>query len=513
MYKVIKEYMLESKLCFGATVILIALTCAFQIGASLALVQLINSIIVTDINSFIFYLLLDILCWVISILANYLEELVSNKVLLKANLKVLSRYSRSVIKEDKHDLSKFINELKLIDEHVFTSVFNLILLYLNIGLSFLTLCYFNWFIAITAIVFYLLMTYLPNLFNNFLNKSVEKFKVANTDFTNGLLDQLNGLSVYKLFYKLDMYQSRVNQLSLKYENNKYVYKKNQALVDMILAYINLIGQFGNLIVAYILVIYGYVSTGVIFAVGNLSGMFYNSIGTLASVKADLNAHSSLLPTTNMVITSSESMNLNVSTISINDLSYSYNDKTISYPDYVFNSKDKYLISGVNGSGKSTLLKVLIGQLKGYHGELKINDKVYSYDDTSKPTIGYISNHDYLFNDSIMNNLCLDDHFDIEQIKHVIHICELDDLIADKGLDYVLEDNGSNVSAGQKMKLIIARCLLRHCSFLFVDEGLESLDTSSYANLKDLLLNKLEVGVILVDHHSNKDTYSGTVYSI
>ena len=72
-----------------------------------------------------------------------------------------------------------------------------------------------------------------------------------------------------------------------------------------------------------------------------------------------------------------------------------------------------------------------------------------------------------------------------------------------GLDTMLEENGSNISGGQRQRLSIARALLREPGVLVLDEATSALDTMAERKLQDAL-KRFAPGmtVIMVAHRLN-----------
>ena len=70
--------------------------------------------------------------------------------------------------------------------------------------------------------------------------------------------------------------------------------------------------------------------------------------------------------------------------------------------------DIFYICGESGSGKSTIVNLVCGLLKQTSGKIKLNN--YSLDNFNTSNflskISYVSQDNFLFNDSIFNNLRL-----------------------------------------------------------------------------------------------------------
>ncbi|MBQ9011549.1 MAG: peptidase domain-containing ABC transporter [Bacilli bacterium] len=162
---------------------------------------------------------------------------------------------------------------------------------------------------------------------------------------------------------------------------------------------------------------------------------------------------------------------------------------------------KVLLTGSSGSGKSTLLKVLKGYYP-YEGKIFVGSAPLE----KVNNIIYTSHKDILFTGTIKDNLTIKDN---KGLKKNIYICKLDELInsLDLGLNFLIEENGINLSSGQKQRISLARAL-RKFDILLIDEGLNSLnqqlERSVLINLFKAYKNKT---IIVVSHHlDNKDLF-------
>ena len=136
--------------------------------------------------------------------------------------------------------------------------------------------------------------------------------------------------------------------------------------------------------------------------------------------------------------------------------------------------DKLFITGDSGCGKSTMMKLLLNYLQPSGGNIyidNINIKDLSLE-FLRSNITYISQNEYLYNDSIINNLkivdCSED--DIEMVNKIVG---LDKIVSD--LSFVIEENGKNLSGGERKKIIIARALLHFKEVIIFDEAFNEID--------------------------------------
>jgi ATP-binding cassette subfamily B protein len=139
------------------------------------------------------------------------------------------------------------------------------------------------------------------------------------------------------------------------------------------------------------------------------------------------------------------------------------------------------IVGDSGSGKSTLLKLLLRLYQPSHGEILIggmnigNVSLKQWRDK----VGAVMQDGKIFNDTIMNNIVLDDeHTDYDRLKKAVSAANIAAEIEQLPLGYstVMGEMGRGLSGGQKQRILIARALYKDPDYLFFDEATNSLDT-------------------------------------
>ena len=168
-------------------------------------------------------------------------------------------------------------------------------------------------------------------------------------------------------------------------------------------------------------------------------------------------------------------------IKINNICYSYNniDYIIKNINLEIPYKSKYLIYGKSGLGKSTIIKILLKYLGDYKGNIKIdnNDLKNISRESIQDSFTYVSQNNYITNDTIKNNIIYDRDIDDQDYKKIIDICNLNTLIESKYLkdNFVIEDNGFNISGGERQKIILARSLLKDSNYIILDEALSEVD--------------------------------------
>lgn len=165
-----------------------------------------------------------------------------------------------------------------------------------------------------------------------------------------------------------------------------------------------------------------------------------------------------------------------------------------------------VIFGESGSGKSTVLDLLLGVRSPSGGEIILSDVKRRGNEAIYESIRFavVSQRTYLFHGSVIENVCYgSDNVDRDRVIEIMSSLKLDDFCADggKGLEYIVYDNGSNISGGEAQRLVLARALYREPDVLILDEFTSALDRSTEtAVLAALNLVRHEMIIVAVSHN-------------
>ena len=95
-------------------------------------------------------------------------------------------------------------------------------------------------------------------------------------------------------------------------------------------------------------------------------------------------------------------------------------------------------------------------------------------------VGYMPQEINLIDDNIANNIALGknkDEIDYDSIDDISKILNFDEFLIErlKDKDFIIGENGQNLSGGQRQKIVLARTLYGNPSIIIMDEPTNSLD--------------------------------------
>lgn len=171
-------------------------------------------------------------------------------------------------------------------------------------------------------------------------------------------------------------------------------------------------------------------------------------------------------------------------------------------------KDTFVaLVGESGSGKSTLAKLLVNYYQAKQGDIQIDQKnIVSIENKSlRKNIGYVSQKNFFFSGSIIENLLLgnDKHITMDEIIWACKNAEIHDFIEElpQGYQTTLEADGDNFSGGQLQRLALARLYIKNPEVFILDEVTSALDSTTENKIINNLHSVSKKGktVIIISH--------------
>ena len=153
------------------------------------------------------------------------------------------------------------------------------------------------------------------------------------------------------------------------------------------------------------------------------------------------------------------------------------------------------IIGGTGSSKSTLVQLIPRLYDVSEGSVLVGGRdVREYDiETLRDAVAVVLQKNTLFSGTIKDNLQWGklDATD-EEMEEACRLAQADGFIREfpDGYDTYIEQDGNNVSGGQKQRLCIARALMKHPKILILDDSTSAVDTATDARIRQAFREKI-----------------------
>ena len=208
-------------------------------------------------------------------------------------------------------------------------------------------------------------------------------------------------------------------------------------------------------------------------------------------------------------------------LAVNGLSFSYDGQTQVLSEIRMHAEKGEIIGivGESGCGKSTFLKLLLRFWQKDGGEIAYNGTDIDRVDTDSllKNVTMVSQVTYLFDGTIEDNLRIAKQDATQaQIENACRMASVHDLILSlpDGYKTKVGAMGSNLSAGEKQRIGLARAFLRGSGLILLDEPTSNVDSINEGIiLKALKAQKHKRSIILVSHRESTMAIADRVYRV
>lgn len=178
-------------------------------------------------------------------------------------------------------------------------------------------------------------------------------------------------------------------------------------------------------------------------------------------------------------------NILVKEIVIENLTYRYPNTNVDILQKVnltIKKGQSIGIVGQSGAGKTTLIDLILGLLKPSEGFILVDGMdIQNNMSTWRKNLGYVPQHIYLIDDTILKNVALgiiDKDIDEEKVWAALETAQMKSFVENlpNQLNTTVGQGGILLSGGQRQRIGIARALYHDPKVLILDEATSALDT-------------------------------------
>ena len=168
-------------------------------------------------------------------------------------------------------------------------------------------------------------------------------------------------------------------------------------------------------------------------------------------------------------------------------------------------KEKIGVVGRTGSGKSSLCLSIFRLIEADSGKIIIDNIDISKIglEMLRKNLTIIPQEPTLIEGNLRENIDPTNSYTDEEINNIIKEVGLDDFMFDKNLEYIITDNGSNLSIGEKQLICIARALLKRSKIIVMDEATANVDFKTETVLQNSINQGMKNCTVITIAHRIK----------
>lgn len=432
-------------------------------------------------------------------------------------------YCEYITKDYGERLSLYVNDIDTVLELNFKKPLQIVSNITIAIFTFISLIRIHYSMVIVSTFFIFVMIFTPKIFQKKLSEYIVKNQEQKEVFLSKMREYLQGFQTFLENDTFSLFLKKSRKSSYEYAKFNVKAEIFAGFMSTVLTFINFISIIVSLFVLSYFILTKNVKVGSLLSIFSLIPNFGSSIMQIFSDKAFLNSGNTLYNEKfnefdenfeeknfykNIFLNNNVCevnlfnecrKNFEISKIELKDIEVNFDKVNIKFPkSLIFEKGKKYAIIGESGSGKSTLLKVLLGEIKDYSGKILINGKeeklnLFKY-------VSYVNQQVFLLNDTLKCNIDMENKLSKKELNNIISLMKLNNMDS----NYVIKDNGRNLSGGQRQKIAIARAVARNKNIFILDEACANIDIETSKYIESLILNKENDTVIFITHHLNEE---------
>lgn len=435
--------------------------------------------------------------FILSLFTKTILQFINNKIIINLNKKLSKELNNDYIRKlfylpyqffknkSSSEIMTRMNDLKLFLDILLSIITTSLSNILLILISLILLIIINYKLFLIYLIELILYTLIILINKNKIKNTSEELMINEEKYNKSLNDNICSYEINK---NLNLINNLLIFNQIKYSSyikTKSTYQNIQNKETILKDFISNLSYISFIFLSIIFINKNILSLGNFILFSSIIVYFIDPIKSILDLSESIDYIKNIYKRINDLlliksVKEEETDKLIDGDICIKNLSYSPNNVDYIFNNVSFNIKkgSKFLLYGSSGNGKSTIMKILLKYLREYKGNILINN--INLKDINSNIISnsftYISQNNYINNDTLKNNIIYYRDISTNEYEKVINICNLETLRSRSILrdNYVIEDNGFNISGGEKQKIILARSLLKNSNYIVLDEALSEV---------------------------------------
>ncbi|HOO34267.1 MAG TPA: ABC transporter ATP-binding protein [Thermotogota bacterium] len=388
---------------------------------------------------------------------------------------------------------------------------------LSIAAAVVSMLYLDWVLTLLCLLILPVLFIVTSIVNAKMAKESQKMSSASSACSSELKESLDAIETVKvdhLYARVGKNFKRAvdNYLKINVAINKY-----GAMAGGIMTGIVSFAPILVFILGTFRVINEQTSIGNVVAISSLIVYLFMPIQEIALSKIKMQRPKAMWKKIGELLNEKEEV-LSGSPVSgfglkLEDVSFAYDNrnKIFEKMNLTINPGQMVGIAGQTGGGKSTLYKLIAKFYDISAGRFFIENEAaerVSTDELRKK-MAYINRNTYIFNGTVRENIALGKDISDSEIQAALRIACLNDAFQ---LDSAVGTEGKAISDGQRVRLAIARAVVKNPSIFLIDEALTALDPLTEAKIITNLRERFsDATFIVISHRESVFKYMDRIF--
>lgn len=417
----------------------------------------------------------------------------------------------SMIKDD----SKFVADWESI------GVVTMFLNVLTVILVFIIMAAYHVLFTVAMVFSIIFCLVITRYISKMMTRKTYDLQVSNTEINERMVDYLSGIKDIRQHKKEAFFQEKLADLI---NNNacrhSRIYSKYFSFYMAIFALLAMAMPMISILVGVMLILNGQFTVGKLIATYMLVGNLQEPVMVIPDYwnkrKQAIAIQDKILPLLRDRKKEDRGVRSgDLETFTFRSESYVFEDgkSILKGVHFTLHRGGVILIRGESGKGKTSLLNLLskFYSTEGQRVEIRYNEipvEKIPFSDYYEHVV-QAQQTPYIFKDTIFNNITLGETYTREDMEEILYTVCLDEFVKTKGLDYLIEQNGENISGGQRQRMGLARTLLKKPDLLLLDEPTSALDKELIQEITRRIAaycEKYEIGLVVVSHNDSFERY-------
>ncbi|MEY8292235.1 ABC transporter ATP-binding protein [Carnobacteriaceae bacterium 52-44] len=502
----------KHKLLVLSTIFLMAVHSLNNVFLAVIISNMIDAAVIGSMHSFLVSSGVGLVGFLFFMVIGLLMVKSKTTLMKKLNLSIKEILIKDIIYHSKNtedyttELSFMTNDLKQLETKGLEAEITIVQLTFTAIFALIAALYYDVWVTIAFSIGAFVPVLFSMSFQNKIETSSEQWSQSNAMYTNRLKDYFNGIETVRTYQVEDQVISKATEEAEKMEESL---KNMNQTVEMLNQYVTTIAMFFSMMMPFGVGVYRMIqhglTLGAFIAIVQLSNSITNPLLQIMQLVNGYATTSGIRKRYSSAKERTKVKSMNeipklvpaFSTIKLENFSVQFKEKTLfSDVNLDIRKNDNILVIGSSGSGKSSLLRIVQQTLPMKEGRYLYNGEECK--EGLMHQFSLIRQQPLMFNDTIRYNITLGDDYTDDEVMEAVRSAQLEDVVAEKGLDYLVGENGRHLSGGQLQRIEIARALVRKRPIILADEMTSALDEKTASAVRQALL-KIPSTLIEVSH--------------